>query len=151
MLSRISSQMKLAGVLLLVAVPVFAASATTEMTQVQKDQSQRMYQTFLAPCCWREAVSVHRSPESMEMRDEIDSFVRAGKSDQAIITAFVSKHGERILREPRGERRTWLYVLPVLAIGCAALLLILFLSRKRTAAPVLAGPHGLIELDEEFD
>src|SRR3954447_13747247 len=124
--------MKLAGVFLLAAIlaaPIFGASAATEMTQVQKDQSQRMYQTFLAPCCWREAVSIHRSPESMEMRDEIDSFVRAGKSDQEIITAFVSKHGERILREPRGERRTWLYLLPIFAIGCALLLLIGFLSK----------------------
>jgi cytochrome c-type biogenesis protein CcmH len=87
----------------------------------------------------------------MEMREEIDTLIRAGKSDDELVAFFVSRHGERILREPRGDKRTLLYVLPILAIGIGASFLIWFLRRQRQFVLLQpAADHG-IALDEDFD
>ncbi len=142
---------RISALVLGLAVSFSVAFAAPEMSKSQLAQRDRMYHTFLAPCCWRETVAVHRSPESLETREQIDSLIRAGKSDEELIAHFVSLHGERILREPRGDKRTWLYVLPILAIGFAAAFLLWFLRRQRQFVPLQsAGDHAIV-MDEDFD
>jgi cytochrome c-type biogenesis protein CcmH len=92
---------------------------------------------LLAPCCWRESLKVHQSPEAERVRGEIASQLRAGKSESEVRDALIAQYGERILREPLGIRRAALYIAPVLALLAGLAALALFVrARSRPRAPV---------------
>jgi len=71
------------------------------------------------------------------MRAEIVSMVASGKSEEQIVDVYVARYGERILREPRGAKRWWLTVVPLVSIALATTGLVLFLRRQQKP-PVLA-------------
>jgi cytochrome c-type biogenesis protein CcmH len=86
---------------------------------------------FIAPCCWSEPVSVHRSPAAEEMRAEIARMVAAGRTDDQIVNHFVTQHGERIMMVPRGQRSFWLTLTPFVGLALAGAWLIRYLMRRR--------------------
>jgi cytochrome c-type biogenesis protein CcmH len=86
---------------------------------------------FIAPCCWSEPVSVHRSPLADEMRGEIAKMIASGKTDDEIVTHFVGQYGERVLMAPRGPRSIWLTVTPFVALALAGAWLIRYLTRRK--------------------
>jgi cytochrome c-type biogenesis protein CcmH len=91
---------------------------------------------ILAPCCWREAVSVHQSPAAETIRKRIADEVAAGQSDEAILGALVHDHGKRILREPEGAQRGWLYLIPAGAVAAGVVVMLRFLRRSTSLATV---------------
>jgi cytochrome c-type biogenesis protein CcmH len=88
---------------------------------------ERLEASLLAPCCWAEPVSRHRSDVALEMRADIAKFVAEGRSDREILDFYKQKYGSRILVEPEGARWWWMHVVPiaVLVLGLAAVLLLL--------------------------
>lgn len=68
---------------------------------------------LIAPCCWREPIAIHRSEESLQMLAEVEQLVASGRSEEEIKAFYVSRYGERILADPPGHERTWLYYTPV--------------------------------------
>ena len=76
---------------------------------------------------------MHRSPEAEKMRGEIARMVDGGKSEGEIVEFYVGKYGERILREPRGQRAVWLAVAPVVFVIAGLMVLLLFLRKQMTA------------------
>jgi len=125
---------------LFTAAPVIAAS-TALLTPRQKEQCDRIAGSLIAPCCWRETVKVHRSPESMAVRESIEAQVREGKSDQEIIQGFVGQYGERILREPTGQKAVWLNVVPLVAGGAGFAALAWFIRRHTVRVKTAGGPE----------
>lgn len=113
----------LSSFLILVAMQAAGASGVVRSIQ----------EKFLAPCCWRENLAVHRSPMADELRAEVARMVAEGKSEGEIINHYVARYGERILREPRGETSVWLRLMPVFALGLGAIAVIRFLQRNRLA------------------
>ena len=89
---------------------------------------------LLAPCCWREAVTVHRSPKATEVQTEIAAMVRSGASDQQVVDAMAARYGKRILRIPDGPERQWLFVAPLAAFA-AGLLGVGFVIRRWATGP----------------
>jgi len=77
---------------------------------------------LIAPCCWREPIAIHRSEESLQMLAEVKQLVASGQSEEQIKAMYVSRYGERILADPPGEERHWLYYTPVLLFATALLL-----------------------------
>ncbi len=104
-------------------------------------QVRRIQDRFMVPCCWQESVAVHRSEIAGEMRAEIARMVAVGKSEEQIIDFYVARYGERILREPRGSKRRWLTLVPIVSIVLALTGLIEFLRRQRQR-PALVPPGG---------
>lgn len=112
---------------------------------------KRIQSRFIAPCCWSESVTVHRSPAAEEMRLEIAKMVQQGKSEGQIVDLYVAKYGERILLVPRGARNIVLSAIPWLAGGLGLLGLGLYLRRLRARpAPAPATNSGPPVLDD-FD
>ena len=70
-----------------------------------KDDTKRIQDRLLAPCCWQQSVAVHDSDIARQMRAEIARLAASGKNEEQIVEVYVARYGERILREPRGAKR----------------------------------------------
>ena len=55
---------------------------------------------LIAPCCWREQVSVHQSEAAEQVKREIRQMLGAGMARQQVLDAFVKQYGVAILAEP---------------------------------------------------
>jgi cytochrome c-type biogenesis protein CcmH/NrfF len=135
---------------LLLAGLAGAADVEVRLDPAQKVLYQKLCQSLIAPCCWREAVAIHRSPESLQARDEIAAMIVAGKSEREILDDFVARYGARVLIEPQGGRARWLYVIPILALAIAIFAAVWFL-RRRTERPRGARPPGPAIDDSEWE
>jgi len=85
-----------------------------------RDLQSRM----LAPCCYSEPLYSHRSELALEISREIAAMVAAGKSDRQILDNYISMYGRRILVEPEGPARAWIYSVPALVILCGLVFLV---------------------------
>ena len=98
----------------LVLVSAVGSAQTLTLTPAQIEIYHKLTHQLIAPCCWREPIAIHRSQESLQMLGEVEQMVAAGKSEEEIKAFYVSRYGERILADPPGHERTWLYYTPVL-------------------------------------
>ena len=72
-----------------------------------------MTHELIAPCCWREAIAIHRSEEARQMLNEVKQLVIDGRSEDEIKAIYVARYGVRILADPPGRTGQWLYMVPV--------------------------------------
>jgi cytochrome c-type biogenesis protein CcmH/NrfF len=126
--ARIMSKFAFVSMAMLIAC--VHAGAGLNLDPATQERVRAIGERVLAPCCWREAVSVHQSPTADLVREQIAEQVSAGKSDEEIVAALVRDHGKRILREPTGAQRHWLYWMPVLALASGSVLLVWFVRRS---------------------
>ena len=70
---------------------------------------EKLYSSFISPCCWRENLTVHDSQIAQEMRGRIRSMVHDGKTDDQIKSVFVAQYTKRILALPEGPEQLWLF------------------------------------------
>lgn len=103
-----------------------------EQVEELRADSKRIESRFLAPCCWSEDLAVHSSPAAREMRAEIEALVAQGRSENEIVDYYVSRYGERILRDPRGRSWWVLTWAPVIALASGTALVVRLLARMRT-------------------
>ena len=135
---------------LLLAVVAARADVEIQLDATQKVAYQRLCESLIAPCCWRESVAIHRSPESLKAREEIAGMIRAGKSEREVLDDFVARYGTRVLIEPEGSRSQWLYLIPILALVAASAATVRFLV-KRIRRPRLAGSSVAAVDDSEWE
>jgi cytochrome c-type biogenesis protein CcmH/NrfF len=64
------------------------------------------------------------------MRMEVAKLVEDGNTEDQIRAMFVARYGERILTEPEGVRRLFLYSVPVLLTLLALLGIMMYLKRR---------------------
>ena len=108
---------------------------------------------LVAPCCWKEALALHRSPAAEAAQAELRGLIGEGKSEGEIRDWFVAKYGERILLTPTGDKAQALFWAPILAaiLGLIAGGFALRRWTTRRAAPA-AGPPAALDLDDsEWD
>jgi cytochrome c-type biogenesis protein CcmH/NrfF len=127
-----------------------AAESEVHLDAAQKAVYQKVCQSLIAPCCWRESVAMHRSPASLQAREEVAAMIVAGKSEREILDDFVARYGARVLIEPEGGRAQWLYVIPILVLALGSIAAIRFLL-GRVGRPRLAGPSSAVVDDSEWD
>ncbi|HSW51152.1 MAG TPA: cytochrome c-type biogenesis protein CcmH [Bryobacteraceae bacterium] len=119
------------------------------------DQNARiasLERTFLAPCCWSEPISTHRSEVALQMRAEIVRWVAEGRSDREIIDAYRQRYGARVLVEPEGSQWWWMSVIPwvALLLGLALTVLVVRrMSARKTPPAPAAGPN--LPPDQDWD
>ena len=114
----------------------------------EENAVKRIQDRFLAPCCWQQSVAVHDSDIAKQMRAEIGSMVASGKSEEQIVDVYVARYGERILREPRGAKRWWLTVVPLVSIALATAGLVLFLRRQLKQPELVSATADLSPLPD---
>jgi cytochrome c-type biogenesis protein CcmH/NrfF len=117
-----------------IALLLLAASATADAGSEPQTRIERLENALLAPCCFAEPVSRHRSEVARQMREEIADWVAQGRSDREILDHYKQLYGARVLMEPEGALRWWVYVVPLMA-AAMGLLLTATLVRRWRAKP----------------
>jgi|SRR5581483_1879342 len=102
-------QIVLAG---LIVVSAAFALEDQKLTAEQMARYDRLTHELIAPCCWREPIAIHRSRESLQMLDEVEKLVADGRSEEEIKNVYIARYGPRILADPPGVSKYWLYLLP---------------------------------------
>ncbi|HVP50475.1 MAG TPA: cytochrome c-type biogenesis protein CcmH [Terriglobales bacterium] len=113
-----------------------AAAQERGLTAAELKRYDKVTHVLVAPCCWREPIAIHRSPEALQMLDEVKQLIVAGRSEEEIKAIYVRRYGAGILIVPPGAEGHWLYALPVSLFTLAVFLAILRLRApvKRTAS-----------------
>ena len=109
--------------------------------------ARRIAERFLAPCCWRENLAVHLSPEAEAMRVELRQLAASGKSEDEIVAFYVARYGGRILREPLGAPAIWLRVMPVAATAIGLGLVTFYIARAQRRKPQVTSASGPVPED----
>lgn len=82
--------------LLLLLLPLADTPGDAALEKTARQLEGRL----IAPCCWRQPVSIHYSPASQEIKQEIRERLAAGETPEAILNHFISLYGEQILAAP---------------------------------------------------
>ena len=117
--------------LLLLVLPTLLCA---EDSAGQRTRIEKLQNTFLAPCCYSEPVSRHRSEVSLQMRAEIAKWVAEGKPDQEIIEIYKQRYGTKVLVEPQGGLWWAMHVIPWIALFIGLAFTVWLLRRMRAQA-----------------
>jgi cytochrome c-type biogenesis protein CcmH len=118
-----------AGVFASMTVVALAAQDSLE------ERAHRLESRLVAPCCFRQVLTMHDTDPARTMKAEIRRALEAGRSDEEILQGYVDRYGIQILSEPPavGFHRILSVAPPVLfAVGLAVLLAVLYRWRRRT-------------------
>ncbi len=114
---------------LVFAILSLAAALSAQTSGDPQARVLKLESSLLAPCCWAEPVSTHRSEVALQMREEIAGFVNQGKTDQEVLDYYKQKYGLRILVEPEGALWWWMHVVPFVVLGIGAVVVVFLLKR----------------------
>jgi len=108
-----------------------------DLTPEQRVQAKEIENLIIAPCCWRQPVSDHFSPQSDEIREQIAQMVASGMTKDQILQKYVAEYGTRILSKPPAKGFGSLaYFLPVIFLALGAGVAVLVIRRLK---PAVAG------------
>jgi cytochrome c-type biogenesis protein CcmH len=124
---------------LLTAAGVISVPALALSVPETEGRIRAIEELLVAPCCWRQPISNHQSPEAEAMRAEVRKLVTAGKSRQEILAALVDKYGTRVLASPPARGFFLLaYLTPPLSLACGAFSLAFFIRRALSRRKAIA-------------
>ena len=92
--------------------------------------------------CQNQTIADSAAPLALDLRNQIRTMVRQGKSDDEIRAYMVDRYGDFVLYKPPLKGITlllWIGPFVLLAIG-AAIVVFIARSRRRTAGPVAEVP-----------
>ena len=135
---------------LLFAMLLALSTAQGPDTAALERTARQIESEVIAPCCWRQQVSIHSSPAAEEMKADIRKRLAAGQTHQEILDAYYEQYGAQILVVPPAKGISWLlYIIPPIVLLASAVLVVVVVRRftaKRTvgvAEPaVAAAPAG---------
>ena len=133
-------------------VTVVAECRTLTVPEVER--YNRLTKALIAPCCWQETIAIHRSAEALQMLDEVEQLVVAGRSEEEIKALYVARYGVRILADPPGRTGQWLYAIPFVLLGASLLLAAVRLRMVAGHAPagtMSVPPDLLARIREETE
>jgi cytochrome c-type biogenesis protein CcmH len=125
-----------------VVLALWMAVAAPDPAALEKE-AKAIEALLIAPCCWSQQVSVHQSPVTDEIRQNIRKLLTEGKSRQQIVDAYVAEYGDRILAEPpaRGFSRLF-YIGPwFFLLGSIGLVFIVIRKLRTPATAAAAAPQ----------
>jgi len=84
--------------------------------------------------CQNESLSASRSELAQDLRRELRTLIRAGRSDAEIREFMVSRYGDFVLYRPRIQPTTWLlWAGPFVLMVTAVVVLLVYLRRRNRA------------------
>jgi cytochrome c-type biogenesis protein CcmH len=148
--------LRLVQIVLVALIVLSAAFALEEHTlnAEQMGRYDRLTHELIAPCCWREPIAIHRSQEALQMLDEVEKLVAEGRSEQEIKSIYIARYGPRILADPPGVSRYWLYLLPFSLLTwfmVAAVFRLRSLVKRTAPAHSSAPPELLAQVRKETE
>jgi len=126
---------RLITVALLCVFLLGSVSFGADLTPAQETEAKEIENLLIAPCCWRQPVSVHPSAASDEIKGQIREMLAAGMGRDEIVQKYVAEYGERILAKPPAEGFGSLaYFLPVIFLIAGAIVALLVIRKLRPSA-----------------
>ena len=123
---------RLITVALLCAFLLGSVSLAADLSPAQEAEAKEIENLLIAPCCWRQPVSVHPSAASDEIKGQIREMLAAGMGRDEIVQKYVAEYGERILAKPPVEGFGSLaYFLPVIFLIAGAIVALLVIRKLR--------------------
>jgi cytochrome c-type biogenesis protein CcmH len=113
----------------------------------EQSRYERVIRDLRCLVCRSESIADSNAPLAADLRREVESLMRAGRSDEEIYAFMTERYGDFILLQPPVAPRTWLlWAAPALFLaGGIAVVLVVVRRRARVAR---ADPAAL---DEEPD
>lgn len=85
--------------------------------------------------CQNQTIAESNAPLAQDLREEVASQIRAGRSDSEILDFMTARYGDFVLYKPPFRRDTWLLWLgPFAALLVALAAAVTWLRRRRMAA-----------------
>ena len=120
------------------AAGLFGIVSLASPIQAEDSRLERLFRSYIAPCCWTASLGRHDSEASRKVRAQIETMVHDGRSDDEIKSALVGAYGRRILALPDGKQGKVLFAMPVVMIAAGLLLVSGILCRlRRRVTPVV--------------
>ncbi len=113
----------------------------------EQSRYERVIRDLRCLVCRSESIADSNAPLAADLRREVETLMRAGKSDREIYAFMTERYGDFVLLQPPVAPRTWLlWAAPALFLaGGIAIVLVIVRRRARVAS---ADPAAL---DEEPD
>jgi cytochrome c-type biogenesis protein CcmH len=139
--------MRLAVLLACLLLPALAAAVDSGQRFEDPDQQaryERMIRDLRCLVCRSESIADSNATLAADLRREVESQIRAGRSDAEIYAFMTERYGDFILLRPPVAPRTWLlWAAPALFLsGGLAVVLVVVRRRARLAS---ADPAALEE------
>ena len=113
----------------------------------EQSRYERLIRDLRCLVCRSESIADSNAPLAADLRREVETLMRAGRSDEEIYAFMTDRYGDFVLLQPPVAPRTWLlWAAPALfLVGGIAVVLVVVRRRARAAS---ADPAAL---DEEPD
>ncbi len=132
----------LAGLIIALVVALWPGPATP---MTDGERTIAIADRLRCPYCNGESIADAPSSIARDLQDFIAEEVALGRTDGEIIDFFVATYGEQVLLDPPlSGWGLWLWLLPLLALGAGALLIINRLRGAAVGPPT--DPSALVEL-----
>lgn len=122
--------------LLLVTLTASATTATYPFeSEAERDRFREVTSELRCPKCQNQSIADSNAPIASDMREQVHQMVVAGRPNDAIMEAMVSRFGEFVRYRPQVEPRTWLlWFTPLIAVGVGLIVIgsLLIRSSRRT-------------------
>ncbi len=115
-----------------------SALAAIDVHEFANDVERERYQSFIdemrCPKCQNQNLSGSDSPIATDLRNQLYSMIKDGRSDKEIVDFMVERYGEFILYRPRLSPSTiLLWALPGLLLLLGGVVLALIVRKRRMA------------------
>lgn len=106
---------------------------------------ERLIRELRCLVCRSESIADSNAPLAADLRREVESLMRAGKSDEEVYAFMTERYGDFVLLQPPVAPRTWLlWAAPALFLAGSVAVVLVVVGRRARAARVNPGA-----LDEE--
>lgn len=113
----------------------------------EQGRYERLIRDLRCLVCRSESIADSNAPLASDLRREVESLMRAGRSDEEIYAFMTERYGDFVLLQPPVAPRTWLlWAAPVLFLA-GGFAVVLFVVARRARA----GRANPAALDEEPD
>ena len=153
MSGRTRSIALIVGAVIVVGIAALFASARAGRTASLGDRAHEIASGLRCPVCLNLSVADSPSRLAGEMRSEIATRLRAGRSPEQIRAFFIDRYGEWILLEPPRRGLNWVpWAVPVVALVAGVAIWMTLIRRRRAGGePEPAHPHPTRAERERID
>ena len=116
-----------------------ASAQADDLTPQQAERYQKLVNELRCLVCQNQSIADSNAPLAADLREQVHSQIRAGRSDAEITEYVTARYGDFVLYRPPFKATTWLlwlgpFALLLLALGVA----LVFVRRRARGVPAAA-------------